>query len=65
MQSVDSNTLLSNRFQIIFMSIKEYANFSQHLFQLTRSIKNKLTLGNVSDYTTSLDTKLLLLDQDL
>ena len=65
MQSVDSNTLLSNRFQIIFMSIKEYANFSQHLFHLTRSYKNKLTLGNVSDYTTSLDTKLLLMDQDL
>ena len=65
MQSVDSNTLLSNRFQIIFMSIKEYASFSQHLFQLTRSYKNKLTLGNVSDYTTSLDTKLLLMDQDL
>ena len=34
--------LLSNRFQIIYLSIKDYKNFSQHLFQLTRSHKNKV-----------------------
>ena len=37
--------LLCNRFQIIYSSIKDYKNFSQHLFQLKSSHKNKLLKG--------------------